>query len=456
MSDMSTPKKDAPAGPRPSLSEGPLAGVKVLDLSRILAAPTCTQLLGDLGADVWKVEKPGAGDDTRAWGPPYLKDANGAETGESAYYLSSNRNKRSIAVDIAAPDGAALIRRLASEADILIENFKTGDLARYGLDYASLSAAYPRLVYCSVTGFGQTGPNAKRAGYDLMAQGAAGIMSITGDPDGGPTKVGVGIADVMCGMYAAVGLLAALRHRDATGEGQHIDLALVDATMAWTINEGVNTLISGVDPVRRGNQHPNIAPYQDFAARDGHLLVAVGNDAQFRRFVRLLGAERLADDPRFVTNQSRLANREAMIAALTPLIAAWDKEALAAAMASEGVPGGPILTLTEMFASDQAAARDMVVSVPHKPAGVCAPLIGNPLKLSRTPVAYRRAPPVRGQHSAEIIAEVLGDAALAQARAAGVIEEAEPKEAVAGDAGPDERSHDRSQTSTRRGLGRPT
>lgn len=427
-SDPAESRSHSPAQPQ----TGPLAGLVVLDLSRILAAPTCTQLLGDLGAEVIKIEKPGAGDDTRKWGPPYLKRADGSESEESAYYLSSNRNKRSVAIDIARPEGAELVRRLAAQADVLIENFKTGDLARRGLDYASLAEINPRLVYCSVTGFGQTGPNKDRPGYDLMAQGYAGIMSLTGAPEGEPMKVGVGVGDVVCGLYAASGILAALRWRDQTGQGQHIDLALVDATMAWLVNEGVNTLLSGQAPIRRGNQHPNIAPYQAFAAADGHVIVAVGNDAQFHRFAAILGLGDLADDPRFATNPQRLANRAALIETLAPKIATWRKDDLIARMTEAGVPGGPIYNVKEVFETDQAAAREMVIEMRHAPAGdVPAPLIGNPLKLSETPVSYRRAPPVRGQDSAAVIRERLGAEALAAARAAGVIEDAGDEETSA-------------------------
>lgn len=410
--------------PNTSTAPGPLSGLMVLDLSRILAGPTCTQLLGDLGAEILKVEKPGAGDDTRKWGPPFLKRADGSDSEESAYYLSSNRNKRSVAVDIARPEGAALVRAMAAGADVLIENFKVGDLARYGLDYAALAAENPGLVYCSISGFGQTGPNRDRAGYDIMAQGYSGIMSLTGAPDGEPTKVGVGIADVMCGMYATIGILAALRHRDHSGEGQHIDLALVDSSIAWMINEGVNTLISGENPLRRGNQHPNIAPYQTFAAADGHLIVAVGNDTQFQRFCALLGAPHLSEDPRYASNPSRLRNRDTLLAALEPLIAARPRDALLASMDEHKVPGGAIHSVREVFETDQVAARGMKIEMPHEPTGASAPMIGNPLKLSKTPVAYRRAPPVRGQHSAEVIGEKLGAEALRRAREAGVIEEA--------------------------------
>ena len=385
-------------------SRGPLAGVKVLDLSRILAGPTCTQLLGDLGATVLKVENPATGgDDTRQWGPPYVTDG-GAETDLSAYFLSANRNKLSVAIDIATPEGQAEIRRLAGLADVLIENFKPGGLAKYGLDYARVAEVNPSLVYCSISGFGQTGPNASKPGYDLMAQGYGGIMSLTGAPDGAPMKVGVGIADVMCGMYATVGILAALRHAEATGEGQRIDLALVDSQIAWTINEGVNTRLSGRPPVRRGNDHPNIVPYGVYATADGHVIVAVGNDAQFRRFCAVIGQGALADDTRFATNPRRIENRAALAAILEPAVAAMPTAALTEGLEAAKVPVGPVQTLDQVFASDQAAARGMVLDMaaPGRDGPLTLPLIGNPLKMSRTPVTYRRPPPRFGADGARL------------------------------------------------------
>ncbi|MEM9755143.1 MAG: CaiB/BaiF CoA-transferase family protein, partial [Pseudomonadota bacterium] len=295
---------------------GPLDGLIVLDLSRILAGPTATQLLGDLGATVLKIENPKGGDDTRSWGPPYAETPDGTED-LSAYFMAANRNKLSVTADLASPEGQALVREIAAEADVVIENFKPGGLTKYGLDYASLSDGRDDLVYCSISGFGQTGPHRDRPGYDLMAQGYGGIMSLTGPVEGPPMKVGVGIADVMCGMYAAVGILAALHHRDRTGHGQHIDLALVDAQMAWLINEGTNFLVSGQEPVRRGNAHPNICPYDVFACRDGHVILAVGNDGQFSRFADALGAPELAGDPRFTTNPNRLAHRDELTVSIT-------------------------------------------------------------------------------------------------------------------------------------------
>nr|WP_152615686.1 CaiB/BaiF CoA-transferase family protein [Leisingera sp. ANG-M1] len=388
---------------------GPLEGVRVLDLSRILAGPTCTQLLGDYGADILKIERPGAGDDTRQWGPPYVTGRDGGPTGESAYYLAANRNKRSVAVDMATDEGAQVIRDLARHSDVLVENFKVGGLKKYGLDYESLSRINPRLVYCSITGFGQTGPNAHLPGYDIMAQGYGGIMSLTGSPEGEPVKVGVGIADVMCGMYACTAILAALHHQKRTGTGQHIDIGLVDTQIAWLVNEGTNYLTSGKAPERRGNQHPNIAPYQAFEAKDGHLIVAVGNDSQFGRFCNILDHPALAQDERFATNMARLAHRDTLIETLGPLIRQRTKAALLAAMQAQGVPGGPINTLPEVFASDQAEARGMKVSVPHSQSATgTVDLIGNPVKFSETPVTYRMGPPVCGEHTAEVLGWLRG------------------------------------------------
>ncbi len=381
-----------------AVSEGPLAGVKVLDLSRILAGPTCTQLLGDLGATVIKIENPASGgDDTRSWGPPFVKDADGTPTDLSAYFMSSNRNKYSVSLDISTPAGQAEIRRIAGHADILIQNFKPGGLDKYGLDYASLAADFPKLVYCSISGYGQTGPNASKPGYDLMAQGYGGIMSLTGDPDGAPMKVGVGIADVMCGMYATVGILAALRHRDQTGEGQQIDLALVDSQVAWLINEGVNYLTSGKVPQRRGNGHPNIVPYDVYETSDSHIILAVGNDSQFRRFCGFLGLADLADDPRFATNPDRLENRDALNYILRPAIRSRSMRDMIDGLEAVKVPVGPVHSLDQVFETRQVAARDMQISMPtgHGDVG----LIGNPLNFSATPVTLPdRAAPLRGRH----------------------------------------------------------
>jgi formyl-CoA transferase len=384
-----------------------LDGLVVLDLSRILAGPTATQLLGDLGATVIKVENPKTGgDDTRGWGPNYARDASGAATDLSAYFMSANRNKRSVAIDLATAEGQRVVRGLAAQADVVIENYKPGGLAKYGLDADTLLAAHPRLVYCSISGFGQTGPNRDKPGYDLMAQGYGGIMSLTGAPDGPPMKVGVGIADVMCGMYATVGILAALRHRDATGEGQHIDLALVDAQMAWLINEGCNYLTSGQLPERRGNAHPNIVPYDAFACADGHVLVAVGNDSQFARFCAAIGLEGLAETDDFRTNVARIANRDQLLTHLRPRLKELSKADVLARLEAVKVPVGPINTVEEALRSDQAQARGAVVEVAAESVeGGTLALLGNPLKFSRTPVRYRHAPPRFGQDTDAVLQE---------------------------------------------------
>ncbi|ANN62060.1 CoA-transferase (plasmid) [Mesorhizobium loti NZP2037] len=388
--------------------QGPLAGVRILDLSRILAGPSCTQLLGDLGADVIKIERPGAGDDTRAWGPPFLEDKDGNPTGESAYYVCANRNKRSVALDIATPQGARTVRALLAHCDVLVENFKVGGLKKYGLSYDDLAREFPRLVYCSITGFGQTGPNAEKPGYDLLAQGYGGIMSLTGPAAGEPTKVAVGIADVMTGMYAATAILAALRHSEKTGEGQSIDIALVDSQISWLINEGTNYLLSGKLPVRRGNQHPNIVPYQVFETSDGHVIVAVGNDSQYQRFCKLIEAPELCRDERFATNAARLENRATLIPMIARKLLLWSRDSLIDGLEENGIPGGPINTLKDVFDSDQVAARDMKISMPHPLAGNgTVDLIGNPIKLSKTPVTYRRPPPVCGADTKSVLDELL-------------------------------------------------
>ncbi len=386
-------------------SKGALDGLFVLDLSRILAGPTCTQLLGDFGATVIKVENPKTGgDDTRGWGPNYALDAEGNRTDLSAYFMSANRNKRSIAVDIATDEGQRIIHQLAARADVVIENFKPDGLKKYGLDHASLRAKHPGLVYCSISGFGQTGPNRDQPGYDLMAQGYGGIMALTGDPDGVPTKVGVGIADVMCGMYATIGILAALRHRDATGEGQHIDLALVDAQMAWLINEGCNFLTSGQEPVRRGNAHPNIVPYDAFECSDGWFLLAVGNDAQFARFCDVMGLAEVAADARFTTNLDRINNREALMPLIRPAMLALPRAEVMERLRQVKVPCGPIHSVGEALTSEQAQARGAVVDVPRND-GDDLRLLANPLKLSATPVRYDRTPPHVGQDTDEVLRE---------------------------------------------------
>jgi crotonobetainyl-CoA:carnitine CoA-transferase CaiB-like acyl-CoA transferase len=384
---------------------GALDGVFVLDLSRILAGPTATQLLGDLGATVIKVENPKTGgDDTRGWGPNYVTGTDGTPTDLSAYFMSANRNKQSIAVDISTAEGQDIIRQLAARADVVIENYKPDGLVKYGLDHATILKAHPGVVYCSISGFGQTGPNRDQPGYDLMAQGYGGIMSLTGDPDGAPMKVGVGIADVMCGMYATIGILAALRHRDHTGEGQHIDLSLVDAQMAWLINEGCNYLTSGEVPERRGNAHPNIVPYDAFATSDGHVLVAVGNDAQFARFCDAIGAPELGTDARYITNLGRIQNRDTLIPALRPIIATLTKDDMLAKLRAVKVPVGPIQNVAEALGSDQAVARGTVKKIPRADvADGHIRLLANPLKFSATPVRYDLPPPRFGQDTQAVL-----------------------------------------------------
>ncbi|MFK7744895.1 MAG: CaiB/BaiF CoA transferase family protein [Roseobacter sp.] len=384
---------------------GALQGLVVLDLSRILAGPTATQLLGDFGATVIKVENPKTGgDDTRGWGPHFAKDSAGQQTDLSSYFMAANRNKQSIGIDISTPEGQKIVHQIAARADVVIENYKPGGLEKYGLDHTTLCAKHPGLVYCSISGFGQTGPNREKPGYDLMAQGYGGIMSLTGAPDGPPMKVGVGIADVMCGMYATIGILVALRHRDATGEGQHIDLSLVDAQMAWLINEGTNYLTSGTLPERRGNAHPNIVPYDAFECADGHVLIAVGNDAQFKRFCDCIDLADLGDDPRFTTNVGRIEHRDTLIPLLVTRLAQLTKADVVARLQSVKVPVGPIHTVGEALHSDQARARQTVVEVPAADViGGTVQLLANPLKLSRTPVKYRHAPPRFGQDTDAVL-----------------------------------------------------
>jgi len=388
-----------------------LAGVRVLDLSRILAGPSATQLLGDLGADVVKIEKPQTGDDTRHWGPPFAENADG-EALESAYFMSANRNKRSLAVDIASVDGAAFVRKLATHADVLVENFKVGGLARYGLDYESLAAANPKLIYASITGFGQTGPRAQQPGYDFLIQAMGGIMSLTGAPDGPPHKVGVGIADLMCGMYATVAVLAALRHRDKSGKGQHIDLSLFDCQLAWLANGGVDHLLTQQTPARLGNGHPHIVPYDVFPTADGHMVLAVGNDKQFERLCVLLEAPELSRDARYATNPARLAHRNELNQRLGQLLEKRNTQHWVALCEENAVPAGPVNTLPAAFSDPQAKHRGMAIQVSHPEAqGGSVPLLGNPINLSRTPVVYKRRPPGLGEHNsdAEAIAAVWAD-----------------------------------------------
>lgn len=385
-----------------------LAGIKVLDLSRILAGPSAAQLLGDLGADVVKVEKPSEGDDTRKWGPPYVLGADGEETEESAYYLSANRNKRSIAIDMTSASGQELVHQLIAKADVLIENYKVGGLSKYGLAYEQLKARYPRLIYCSVTGFGQTGPYASRPGYDFLIQGMGGIMSLTGEPKGQPMKAGVGIADVMTGMYATVGVLAALRHRDQTGEGQQIDISLLDTQISWLVNAGTNYLTDRKVPQRLGNGHPNIVPYQVFSTADAPMILAVGNDAQFQRFCEVADLVHLASDERYASNSMRIANRSALCELIDTTLQTRPRAYWLQELDAVGVPCGPVNDLEDIFSDPHVKARGAELSVPCKwAASGEVRLLANPLKMSATPPSYRRPPPRLNEHEAEILTDWL-------------------------------------------------
>jgi crotonobetainyl-CoA:carnitine CoA-transferase CaiB-like acyl-CoA transferase len=386
-----------------------LAGIRVLDLSRVLAGPWSTQILADLGADVVKVEVPGRGDDTRAWGPPFLKGADGEdEIGTSAYYLAANRNKRSIAVDFASSEGAALLRQLATKADIVIENFKVGGLKKYGLDWESLRAVKPNLVYCSVTGFGQTGPYASRGGYDFVAQGMGGFMAITGEEGGQPLRAGVAMADVTTGLYATISILAALRHAERTGEGQHIDISLLDTQIACLANQAMNWLVGGVDPGRLGNRHPTVVPYKTFDVADGTIIIAIGNDGQFRAFCALMGVPQLAQDERFVTASARLINRDAIEAEVQRLVANEPGLPLIDRLAAAGVPAGPVNKVSEVFADPFITARNVVHDF-VRADGAHIPSVAFPGKLSATPATMRRPPPRVGEDEQSILADWLDD-----------------------------------------------
>lgn len=382
-----------------------LEGLRILDLSRILAGPTAAQLLADLGADVIKVERPGVGDDTRSWGPPFVPNPDGSDSDLSAYFLSANRNKRSIAIDLATDEGVDLVKRLVAISDVVIENYKPGDLARRGLGYEDIRAVKPDIVWCAISGFGQTGPYADRTGYDFLIQAMGGIMSITGEPDsagGRPLKVGLGIADVMCGMYATTGILAALRHRDRTGEGQYIDLALYDSQVAWLINAATNHLVSGKVPGRIGNRHPNIAPYQTFRTADGDIAVAVGNDTQFKRFCAAIDAPDMAEDLRFRRNRDRVINIDALDQRITRLLATDTAENWETRLLTAEVPAGRVATIEQVLSNPHTLAREMVVEL-EQADGETVRLLGNPLKMSATPVRFHRPPPHIDQHHAEIV-----------------------------------------------------
>ncbi|MFO1414988.1 MAG: CaiB/BaiF CoA-transferase family protein [Burkholderiales bacterium] len=397
---------------------GPLSHLTVLDLSRVLAGPWCTQLLADLGATVIKIERPGTGDDTRAWGPPYLRDADGRDTSEAAYYLACNRGKRSVALDFTTPEGRAIVTDLARTSDVLVENFKVGGLTQYGLDFASLHAVNPRLVYASITGFGQDGPYAERAGYDFIIQGMSGFMSVTGErddlPGGGPQKAGIAITDIMTGMYAAVAIQAALAARDRTGVGQHIDCALLDSAVAMMAVMDMNYLVTGTPPGRAGNAHINIVPYQVFACVDGHFILAVGNDGQFARFCAVAGKPEWARDPRFARNADRVRHRDVLVPLVAEVARTRPQRDWLAALEAAGVPCGPIHKLDAVFADPQVRSRGLAIELPHPLAGR-VPLVGPPVKLSATPAVPERAPPLLGEHTREVLQERLGLAAGAVA-----------------------------------------
>lgn len=383
---------------------GALSGLRVVDLSRVLAGPVCTQILGDLGAEIIKIERPGQGDDTRKWGPPFVKDADGNDTAESAYYLSANRNKRSVAVDITQAAGQAIIHRLLENADVLIENFKTGGLEKYGLGYEQLKDKYPRLVYCSITGFGQTGPLASEPGYDFLAQAMGGLMAITGAPDGEPMKAGVALSDVMTGLYAAIGILAALQSRHATGKGQMVDLALLDCTIASLTNIAQYYLTSGNLAPRLGNAHSTIVPYQAFKAKDGHVIVAVGNDTQFARMAKYIGHDDWATDPRFATNTARVKNRAVLVPLIEKSLAKKTVADWVTGFQGVDVPVAPVNDMAQAFTMEQTQARDMQIEMQHEHGPV--KLAGSPLKLSGTPVTYRHAPPACGRDSVSVLKEL--------------------------------------------------
>jgi len=405
---------------------GPLSHIRALDLSRVLAGPWCGQNLADLGAEVIKIERPEKGDDSRAFGPPWLKDRSGRDTKESAYFASTNRGKKSVTVNISKPDGQNIVRNLARQSDVLIENYKVGDLARYGLGYDDLRKLNPRLVYASVTGFGQTGPHRERPGYDFMIQGMGGVMSITGErddlPGGGPQRVGIPIADIMTGMYATIAICAALAHRERSGTGQHLDLALLDTQVGILANQGMNYLATGVPPGRIGNAHPNIVPYQPFKARDGDVILACGNDNLFNKFCEVAGCQELVTDPRYSTNSKRVENREAITALLAGIFAKRTTQDWCDALEAAGVPNGPINNLKQVFEEPQVIARGMKIELEHSLAGK-VPLIASPMKFSGTPLEHKAPPPTLGQHTDEVLRGLLrmDDAAISKLRADGVI-----------------------------------
>jgi len=399
-----------------------LAGIKVLDLSRVLAGPWATQSLGDLGAEIWKIERPGSGDDTRSWGPPWISAPKDGKAGISAYFASANRNKKSLAIDFTSAAGSDLVRQLAAEADILIENFKLGGLAKFGLDYESLSTVNPQLVYCSLTGFGQSGPDAGRAGYDFMIQGMAGLMSVTGEADGMPVKVGVALVDILTGLNATIAILAALRHREQTGIGQHIDMALFDVAVASMANQALNYLASGTPPGLMGNAHPNIVPYQAFATLDGHIILTIGNDSQFTRFCELAGCGELATDPAYQTNEARVKNRDKLCPILAGILLTRSSADWLAACEEHKIPAGPVNRLDQVFASAQAQARALSGDIDGA-GGLSIPTVASPLRLSKTPPQTKLPPPLLGADTASLLARLgLPEKEIAKLAEEGVIE----------------------------------
>lgn len=397
-------------------TQGSLAGLRVLDLTRVLAGPTCTQMLGDLGAEVIKIERPESGDDTRGFAPPVWPG-----TTESAYFLGTNRNKQSVTLDIAKPEGQAIIHKLLGRCDILVENFKVGALAKYGLGWEQLRTQYPALIYCSITGFGQTGPYAPRPGYDALIQAMGGVMSLTGEPDGAPQKVGIPVADLFAGLYGCIGVLAAVNHRHATGEGQQVDIGMLDTHVAWLANQGMNYLATGENPPRLGNQHPNISPYQEFPTKDGYIILAVGNDPTFVRFCKTVGREDIAADARFATNATRVANRDLVTATLTPVMQTRTTTEWVGILEAAKIGCGPINTLKDAFADPHVIARECVVEMEHG-SGAKVQVIANPVRLSATPPTYRSAPPVLGEHTDSVLTGLgLGADEIAALRTQGVV-----------------------------------
>lgn len=401
---------------------GALSHLRVLDLSRVLAGPWCSQNLADLGAHVIKVERPLNGDDTRGWGPPFLKDTNGNDTKEAAYYLCANRGKQSVTIDFTRPEGQALLHELVKQCDVVLENFKVGGLKKYQLDYDSIKAIKPDIVYCSITGFGQSGPYAERAGYDFMIQGLGGLMSITGDPDGEPQKVGVAVTDLFTGMYATTAILAALNHRQVTGVGQHIDIALLDCQLAMLANVASNHLVGGMKPPRLGNAHANIVPYQVFEVADGHIIVAVGNDTQFARFAALCGHAEWANDERFAANKNRVKNRQILVPMIAEAMKLRNRDEWLQMLEVETIPCGPINSIPQAFEDPHVQYRQIKVNVPHPSAGN-VPLVANPIRLSETPIEYNVAPPTLGQHTQEVLSDIAGltEEQLAELAGKGVI-----------------------------------